>query len=89
MLDAGVAGGVAAGVPNGVPAGVVAAEKVGLNSFALGLNRKDFASGLRLDLDAGGRGGCPLLGCPPEASAASASATKSSYLNSPSCGAQD
>ncbi len=49
----------------GVAAGVVAAEKVGVNSLALGLNRKDLASGLRLDLEAGGRGGCPLLGCPP------------------------
>jgi len=66
-LEPGVAGGVAAGVPKGVPAGVVDVEKRGLNSLALGLNEKDLASGLRLDFDAGGRGGCPVLDGPAPA----------------------
>ena len=43
----------------GVPAGVVAAEKVGLNSFASGLKENDFALGL--SFEEVGFGGCPLL----------------------------
>jgi hypothetical protein len=52
--------GLPPGVAKGVPAGVVAAEGVGLNSFAFGLNKKDFAFGFSFDVS--GFGGTPLPG---------------------------